>query len=142
MGARAFGRQVGAAALVAIVIFGLTGVESGAQTPSDRVNASTKISFSVKGIAKCATPCKGQGSYNPIDATLITVATDDEVTIELQGISGTTVHRIIWGDNRVPGDVISLTVPVMLNAWVVTCQNEAQKCNGSISILGMTPSAG
>jgi hypothetical protein len=142
----AIGRRAGAVALLTGIIIGVTGValvgnplnflDSAAAQTAETANYAVTVPFSAKGKRSCSgKPCKTGGTVSLIKARLITISSDDEITARFRGQS----VMFFIGENRAPQQAIPLPIGMELNEWQVTCENEVEKCNGTISIVGNFP---
>ena len=144
MEAHAVARRAGSTLLLAAIILGggwltIGRASSGRTTAASEVtNDTTMFKFSIKSLAKCPFQegefeChKGITLPNVINASSIFVSSDDEIRVEIGAQSG----PFAFGENRDAVQAISLPVQIPVTQIEVFCQNEAVKCNGSVSVVG------
>jgi hypothetical protein len=149
MGLQGVGRRE-SAALVSIVLLVIALVtlngstrQSAAQTSQTEIaNTSVEIKFSVKGRKSCPESfCKKGGAFNSMNVRFISISSDDEMRVFFFHSFDPSI-RIRVGENRAPQQTISFPIAVPLEGWEVGCENEVQKCDGTLSIVGTIPDAG
>ena len=149
MGLQKIGRRETAALVsialltITLVMVGTSTTRSDAQTSQTQIaNTSVEIKFSVKGRKSCVpTFCKKAGSFNDMNVHFVSISSDDEMRLFLFHSFDPSI-RIRIGENRSPQQTISFPIAVPLSDWEVGCENEVQKCDGTISIVGTIPDAG